>query len=575
MLKLSKPILATLIALLIILVAGQLWATQRVILHLKDGTKIEGELMGYDNNIFIIKVGNDIKAFPDSSVSKVELMPSKEPPPTPPPAPDKPSEPISPTRSGETRPVQIAVDKLTQRLMTYPYKELFVTWIIDDSPSLRDDLGFIEKKIDDIFTNLKIKKDVLMAVVGFGAKPTLHQTLTREPHLIRQAIRNVGTEGTGQENVMQALGFCLQNIQFGGWKGIFVIVTDEQGDDNPKLEATLQQLRLNKISVFVIGRETAFSWPYEFEKDEQTKELVAVNSGLESPDTEILQKNPICCDPKLNWQGCRKIIGSYFQYAHYFHNTNPLDCELGFSEEIKSGFGSYALARLAKATDGESYFLANPAYEEKNLKGYEPDLGTQDEYEKLNKENNLRRIITSIVKECDKFPTLPNRFLSRGDVKTYIKDANKLMETCSKFIKELDEALKKEPVPAATGTKGVINKRWRANGELALGQLYALRHYLMQYILTLEEWQKPHAPPEPKPYGVKLAPISQIKTGTNNDAKDYLMVAKEMLDLVIKNHPNTPWGETASKLKDNLCGFTLELFTPVSGSGTATPGPVR
>ena len=86
----SKPILAALIALLIILVAGQLWATQRVILHLKDGTKIEGELMGYDNNIFIIKVGNDIKAFPDSSVSKVELMPSKEPPPTPPPAPDKP-----------------------------------------------------------------------------------------------------------------------------------------------------------------------------------------------------------------------------------------------------------------------------------------------------------------------------------------------------------------------------------------------------------------------------------------------------------------------------------------------------
>ncbi len=573
MLKHLRLILAILTILVIILVAGQLWAAQKVILHLKDGTKVEGELMGYDNNIFVLKVGNDIKAFPDSSVSRIEFTPSKEPPPTPPPAPDKPSVPISPTRSGETRPVQVVIDKLTQRLMTYPHKELFVAWVIDDSPSLRDDLGFIEKKIDDIFTNLKIKKDVLMAVVGFGAKPTLHQPLTREPQLIRQAIRNVGTEGTGQENVMQALGFCLQNIQFGGWKGIFIVVTDEQGDDTPKLEATLQQLRLNKISVFVIGRETAFSWPYEFEKDEQTKELVAINSGMESPDAEILQKNPICCDTKLNWQGCRKIIGSYFQYAHYFHNTNPFDCELGFSEEIKSGFGSYALSRLTKTTDGEFYFLSNPVYEEKNLKGYEPDLSTQDEYEKLNKENNLRRVITNVVKECDKFPNLPGRFFSRGDIKTYIRDANKLMETCSNFIKELDEALKKEEAPVAT--KGIINKRWRANGELVLGQLYALRHYLMQYILTLEEWQKPYTPPEPKPYGVKLAPVSQIKTGANNDAKDYLMAAKEILNLVIKNHPNTPWSETAAKLKDNIGGFVLVPLEVLPTSGTATPGPVR
>lgn len=575
MLKLSKPILAILIILVIILVARELWAAQKVILHLKNGTKVEGELMGYDNNIFIIKVGNDIKAFPESSVSRIEFTPSKEPPPTLPPAPDKPSGPISPTRLGETRPVNIVIDKLTQRLMTYPHKELFVAWIIDDSPSLRDDMGFIEKKIDDIFTTIKFKKDILMAVVGFGAKPALHQTLTREPQLIRQAIRNVGTEGTGQENVMQALGFCLQNIQFGGWKGIFIVVTDEQGDDIPKLEATLQQLLSNKISVFVIGRETAFSWPYEFENDEQTKELVAINSGLESPDAEILQKNPICCDPKLYWQGCRKIIGSYFQYAKYFRETNPLGCELGFSEEIKSGFGSYALARLAKATDGESYFLANPAYEENNLKGYEPDLGTQDEYEKLNKENNLRRVITNIVKECTKTPNLPNRFMSRGDVKTYIKDANKLMETCGKFIKELDEALKKEPMPVATGPKSTANKRWQANGELVLGQLYALRHYLMQYILTLEEWQKPYTPPEPKPYGVKLAPVSQIKTGTNNDAKDYLMAAKEMLDLVIKNHPHTPWSQTAFQLKDNLGGFVLVPLEMLPTSGTATPGPVR
>jgi hypothetical protein len=530
----------------------------KVIIYLKNGATIEGELVSYDTQSYRVKFGNDIREIPWAQIEKIDFK-SDQSESIPSTTEQKFKEVITPvterinndervaitsnkpvlpitstTNSGET--ISISIDKLASELMAYSYKEAIVVWVIDDSPSLENDRKVIAQKISDILAMLKNKMLLNMGVVGLGEKPILQCGISRNVEQIKKAIMEVGTKGSGVENCMEAIEYSIKMFKQSSLKKIFVVVTDEKGDDDARIERILKQLKENEITMFAIGGEATFSQTEGV--DAQSGEIkneyeFYISSGRESIDTEIL-------DARLG------------PSSLYISST-----EAYF---IKSGFGPYALARLCAQTGGKYYFLSGPSYPEKVMRLYEPDLCSDKEYEVLNKKDSLRCIVNGILKELNgktnnKWLNLPDRFFSRTEVEKAISKAKDMLNEFNNLIKNkgavLDSAL-------ANIKLADTSRRWIANGELVLAQLYRGRYLLNQYIITLQEFiKKPDAfnPPlakETETHYAEYYCIGENRAFGKND--DYYSQAKNALEKVIAHHPNIPWSTVAQKLKEDYLG---------------------
>ncbi|MEW6027462.1 MAG: VWA domain-containing protein [Planctomycetota bacterium] len=523
-------LLAVVITLLCLLFAAPLFAdNDRVRIHLKDGTVVEGELITFNDQTYRVKVGEEIKEIPWEQIDKIDILPPRRMPPAP--QPVSPTAPASPTK---TSTIPTIIDNLGQRFMTYPYRELLVAWIIDDSPSLEDEREIIKNEIDNLIFMLKDRKILNMAVVGFGKKALMQCGLTRDYDKIKKAIMHVGTDGSGTENCMAALDYSLKIFKTSSWKKIFILVTDEAGDDSTRLEEILDQLQKNDITVYALGGESSFAQPdsEEIHRDKEGKDdYVYINSGIESIHPEIL--------------------GTAY-------SPIPFYLSAGIKYRIKSGFPPYALARLCDQTKGHYYFLKDSTYDRKIIKPYKPDLCSQEVYEALNLKDNLRSAVAGIRQELENFSS--NRWFSDIQIQFYIPlDAKESLIEARNALPKINDYIKQLETAMPTTPSSITNKRWMANAELLLAQLYRIAYLLNQYILAVDEWinSKDFFNPRlarettthyPEYYYITIDPSAPIRKNLV-DKKDYFGLCQKALDRVITNHSGTPWAVVAQEYK--------------------------
>ena len=176
-----------------------------------------------------------------------------------------------------------AVDRLTfEILQSLEERPTLVVWLFDQSGSLHRQRREIRDRFERIYSELGIAKaseveafskeksdhPLLTSVIGFGSNVTLYtEEPTEDLEEIKAIVDSIQVDATGEEKVFSAISSAadkykgLRRMRSGREPQrnvLFVVVTDEKGDDGNMLEASISSCRKLAIPVYVIGVPAPF-----------------------------------------------------------------------------------------------------------------------------------------------------------------------------------------------------------------------------------------------------------------------------------------------------------------------------
>ena len=176
-----------------------------------------------------------------------------------------------------------AIDRVTfEILKMMEERPTQVVWLFDESGSLHQQRQEIRERFDRIYHELGIaekngKKEfrrnnndspLLTSIIGFGNDVTLY---TEEPtdnlEEIKAIVSEIEIDSSGEEKVFSAVKSAADEFKSlrrrRGTQGpqrnvMFIVVTDERGDDAMLLEKAIEECRRWAIPVYVIGVPAPF-----------------------------------------------------------------------------------------------------------------------------------------------------------------------------------------------------------------------------------------------------------------------------------------------------------------------------
>lgn len=247
-----------------------------------------------------------------------------------------------------------AIDRITNEiLLSLDTRPTLVIWLFDQSGSLSSQREEIAKRFDRVYDELGVieaagrpefarheDKPLLTSVAAFGERV---QLVTDEPTDdvadIKSAVRAITDDQSGKENIFAALLQLADKYRSYRLKSprrnvMFVIFTDEAGDDFQNVDPAVAICRKYEMPVYVVGvpapfgrRQAYVNYVDPDPNYDQTPRFIPVDQGPESLMPESLQ------------------LG--------FIDESPFD-------SLDSGFGPYGLTRLTYETGG-IYFAVHPS----------------------------------------------------------------------------------------------------------------------------------------------------------------------------------------------------------------------
>lgn len=485
-----------------------------------------------------------------------------------------------------------AVDRITfEILRAMEERPTLVVWLFDMSGSLHRQRRQIRDQFDRVYDELGIitadrsfqyddpeDAPLLTSIIGFGQEIKLY---TQEPvadiEEIKSIVDNIETDTSGEEKVFSAVIAAAEeyrglrrSVSRAGPKRnvIFVVVTDERGDDTMRLEDAVGVCRKATIPVHVIGVPAPFGREHTFVR-------------YVDPDPEF--------DQSVTWaevdQGPESL---------YLEHVN-LGVSAAFQDEppIDSGFGPYGLTRLAIETGG-LYFANHPnrrvgrevrRYEVEDyaadlkyffdpvvMRRYRPQYISARDYQKQVRESPLRTALIEAAAMTPaqgiERPTL--RFVRRRDEAQLVTDLNEAQKDAAKLMPRLNmlasrlrqglEHRESETVP-----------RWRASFDLAMGRVIAQQIRTETYNSMLAEVKRGKAFQDAKNNTWVLQPADEITVGSRyaNEAE----LAKQLLQTVVEEHDGTPWALLAKKELEVPIGWKwVEEYTELDPPTPNRPG---
>ena len=207
--------------------------------------------------------------------------------------------------------------------------DTLVVWMFDASNSMSGDRLAASKEMGRVFSELaRLTKDRpylhKQSLIWFGSGSTLWVPPTRKWSKLAKAVPEIPNDPTGVENVFAALEHAIPEYRKHWDKQLmFIIWTDESGNDVHRLESTVALCREHDVSVSVVG-PTA---------------VLGRRLGLQ------------CFDINQRWswwlpvdKGPDSGVPQLAQLPYWFGGPLP--------NAMPSGFGPYSLVRLSQATGG-------------------------------------------------------------------------------------------------------------------------------------------------------------------------------------------------------------------------------
>jgi hypothetical protein len=444
--------------------------------------------------------------------------------------------------------VEGAVDRIAiEVLRQLEQGRTLVVWAFDASGSLLAERQRLSKHIGTIYSHIngldehRLSSDsgLLTMVVSFGQDRRVRLPKpTAEVSEITEAIESVELDTSGVETTFTTVGDIVnrfshfKNAERLPYHTMIIVVTDEVGDDQGRMEETISLAQRAKVPVYVLGSQAVFGRVdgYVDYVDPKTKYVfrgLAVPQGPESATIEQIR------------------LPFWYGGPQY--------------DVVEAGFGPYALSRLASATGG-IYFVTRfdsrrAGFDPARMREYKPDWDSRTVYERKIADSPLRRAVLNAaqITQQQKLPGMPSAVFPPVDAPEF-KDVMAVNQAIAeRTAYTVDEAL--VPINSVVKLRDrEISRRWQAHYDLIRGRLLAMKVRCYEYNWACARMKKD--PPKfssPKFNAWRLVPDANVQY-----SEKAVLAAKEaqtLLRRVTQDHPSTPWALLAERdLKDPL-GF--------------------
>lgn len=464
-----------------------------------------------------------------------------------------------------------AVDRITLEIAaSLRQRKTMPVWLLDESISLESRRERIIERFENVYRQLGLMDDIdtkdalKTGVIGYGKD--VH-VLAEEPSSdiaeLSKAIKSIKSDMSGVENVFAALNQAMK--VYGPHRRkmkanmIIIIVTDERGDDfgdnYTVLEDVVKRLSRDGVRVFCIGNTSPFGRQKGF-----------VHVKWKGADGEDYEEDIGDAD-----QGPETPLPEGLQLPFWTANSQGL-------ERMSSGYGPYTLSRLCAETGG-IFFIADDTsvqkWDPQIMRQYSPDYRPGTEYRRQLQGNPAKQALIAAAQLAVTEPVpIPQRsFQANNDniLREQITEAQKPLAVLDYFLERVQTALE-------AGEKyrdKLDSDRWRANYDLAMGRVLAMRVRAFGYNAVLAEMKS-----NPKRFEKsgsnqwKLEPSETINAGAN--VRRMHDKAVEYLHRVINEHPGTPWEFLASMELNEPLGWewkegTMSIAAMGGGDGNRAP----
>lgn len=459
-----------------------------------------------------------------------------------------------------------AVDQIAHEIvMNLEESDVLVVWLMDASISLKDDRQQIADRLERVYDEISqvtaegtLDPDALSgAVLSFGRDTTELVAPTGDGNEIVEAIRDkVPIDESGVENVFTAVVTAANKYRVlrtrGKRKLMFVIWTDESGDDVAALEHATDVCQRLGISVFTVGPSSMFgremgTQAYKHPGDGQIYNL-PVKRG---PDTARQEQ---------------------VELPFWFGQGQP---------RLRAGVGPFALVRLAYQTDG-AYFINDAErdrspFEPAVMRRYLPTYASPQEYNRQVAASPLRRAVLQAVdvtrqRELKGTPRL--EFAPTGD--NFQDELREAQESVAYNLHVVELALQAvSDASLEEQYQAEVSPRWRAWYDLTMGRLLAMYVRSMEYNWACAVMKGKGADfVNTKSNRWKFEPDEQLNYGTLTQRR--AEETKKYLERCVAENQGTPWAVIASRELQYPFGFRVEeTYVPPPPPRTATAGNNR
>ena len=435
------------------------------------------------------------------------------------------------------------VERVTSLLKdSIDYGPTLAVWVIDESKSARGLVQTVSSMIQQPYGNLKSSTDAqrfLTAVCTFGGQ--LHfpvDTPSPDPSSLIGAINAMPEDATGKEMVFTAVAEALKKYTRYRTEDrrevIFLIVTDEAGDDQSLVDALIEEPRRNSIPMYVLGVPAPFG------------RAAALDAAVENAaDTTSIRQGP---------------------ESRYKEHV-----ELGFwggmndFRMMDSGFGPFALEKLCRGTSGRyiavrpptsGYSFAGATVSEWPSSGvwqpdpdvmqkYAPEYTNEADYQKLLQSNPACMALHEAAKVAAvEFAQLPQVTFVKNDEAQLANDVARAQQLAAKLepgVNRLYDAIER----GESGRAKLTAPRWQAAYDVAMGRAAAAKSRVDGYNAMLAELKRG------KNFENATSNTWELTTAETTDATSALKKlgekAKTYLERVVTEHPGTPWAKLAER----------------------------
>jgi hypothetical protein len=434
-----------------------------------------------------------------------------------------------------------------------------VVWLIDQSLSAQPLRENLLEDFGPVLDELRAsqggspgeRKNLQLAIIGYGSQTQLVvDPPTSDPDVVRQGLSTAAAGTSDKEMTFAALDAAAARYgSFTAQGGYvrFVLVSDERGDDEERLEEVLARLRRTNITVHAIGPEAPLGrdrWVAQERPSRRGGEQVAADD-LPRQGPETLHSEHIRLE---------------FWNRAYADDTQALP----------SGFGPFSLARLCNQTDGTYFVCAgNPAaaqlprwaraategvqFHPAVRNKYAPDYVSPAEYQQLLDENAARRAVHEAAKvpdvEVARTLIYEFQFRDEADLKNQLDMAQREVARLEPKIEALYEKLKlgEKDRPRLSGP------RWQAQFDLAWGRTLASKVRIEGYNAMLAQLKLGRKFQRPESTIWVIHPADTLDAGSTFER--LMKDARRYLERVKTEHPGTPWAYLAERELQTKLGW--------------------
>jgi len=430
-------------------------------------------------------------------------------------------------------------------------------WLLDRTSSARQIVGEVAYVAQNFYDSPEIaalnagdSNRLLTAVIAFDDKVEfLLDPPSGDAAKVHSTFEEIQTTSASREHLFAAVKQALEKYLPLRSKDhrqiLFIVATDEAGDDGQLVDGLIEPLRKHAIPLYAVGLQAPWG-----------------------------QSNPFAANPKAipaSQDERQPTVGPETLFSERVDIESRLNIDL-----VDSGYGPFALERLCRASYGQFVALhafpgsrgANTKFwptgtemrfDNKVLSKYAPDYISAAAYEKSLLENKAKAVIVEAAKlpkfKMDGQPGLRFQKDAEAKMATKLSEAQRYAARNSPAVEQLVELLSK-----GEKDRGKLNSaRWQAEFDLTFGRVLAIKTRLDGYNSMIAALKRGKTFQNADSKAWMLEPADNYET--ESTIKRQADKAKMYLERVVHDHPGTPWAKIAED----------ELKTPLGWSWRESP----